>query len=178
MAAAPQRTASASTKIDWTRLTSSLGLKGNTATALTAFKKRNDDARRRLQTLQERPTTVDFKSYRDVLKNTAVIDEVERSMRDYKVKTVDVSRQLKSIEGFEAQAVASAQETASLVSSEMKALEQTMKNIEEARPFEECTTEEIFHAEPAVAEKTEHHVKNHRWMPPGYKEKFGDLSVM
>lgn len=68
---------------------------------MTAFKKRNDDARRRVQMLQEHPTSVDFGQYKSVLNNTAVVDEVEGKMKAYQVKKYDVSRQIKAIESFE-----------------------------------------------------------------------------
>lgn len=126
-------------KLDWTKLGTQLGLKGNTASALAAFKKRNDDARRKVQVLSEQPQTVDFSHYRNILKNTAVVDEIEKGFSSFKPATYDVARQIKAIEAFEAQAVKSAEETKSVVDKELRDLEKTLKNIEEARPFEDLT---------------------------------------
>jgi hypothetical protein len=50
-----------------------------------------------------------------------------------------VSRQIKAIEAFEAQAIQSAEETKSVVDKELGDLEKTLKNIEEARPFADLT---------------------------------------
>ena len=133
----PQR--SAATKIDWTRITSSLGLKGSTATSLQAFKKRNDDARRKLALLHSQPTSVDFSQYRSTLNNTAVVDEIQGHFSRFKPATYDVGRQLKAIEAFEGQAVKSAEETKGRVDEEVRALEKTLGNIETARPFDELT---------------------------------------
>ncbi|KAI4224974.1 MAG: hypothetical protein LQ349_007143, partial [Xanthoria aureola] len=130
---------SAATKIDWTRITTSLGLKGSTATSLQAFKKRNDDARRKLAALQTQPQTVDFAKYRATLTNGAVVDEIETHFRGWKPVTYDVGRQLKAIEAFEGQAVKSAEETKGRVDEEVRALEKTLGNIETARPFDELT---------------------------------------
>ena len=116
-----------------------MGLRGQTASALAAFKKRNDDARRRVQQLQEQPQTVDFQHYRSILKNQDVINEVERELKAYKIRGYDVERQIKAIETFEAQAVKSAEETKGLVETELRDLEKTLKNIEEARPFDDLT---------------------------------------
>ncbi|KAL8902807.1 MAG: hypothetical protein Q9207_004355, partial [Kuettlingeria erythrocarpa] len=102
---------SAAAKIDWAHLSSALGLKGSTASSLSAFKKRHDDARRRLMALKSQPTTVDFAHYRGTLANTAALDEIEAYMGKWKPVTYDVGRQLKAIEAFEAQAVKSAEET-------------------------------------------------------------------
>ena len=33
-------------------------------------------------------------------------------------------------------------------------------------------------AEPEIEKKVEHMVKNNRWMPAGYTEKFGNLSLL
>ena len=130
---------SAASKIDWSTIGSSLGLKGQTAAALSAFKKRNDDARRRVNQLSNLPQTVDFQHYRETLKNTAVIDEIEQHFKQFKPATYDVNRQLKAIEAFETQAVKSAEETKGRVDAELRDLDKTLKNIETARPFEDLT---------------------------------------
>ncbi|KAL9003314.1 MAG: hypothetical protein Q9188_003813 [Gyalolechia gomerana] len=130
---------SAATKIDWAHITSSLGLKGSTAASLQAFKKRNDDARRKLAALTQQPQTVDFSRYRSALNNTAVVDEMEQHFKSFKPVTYDVGRQLKAIEAFEAQAVKSAEETKGKVDVEVRELEKTLRNIETARPFEDLT---------------------------------------
>ncbi|KAI4184445.1 MAG: hypothetical protein L6R41_004733 [Letrouitia leprolyta] len=169
---------SAATKIDWAHITSSLGLKGSTATSLQAFKKRNDDARRKLAALTQQPQTVDFSRYRSTLNNTAVVDEMEQHLKNFKPVTYDVGRQLKAIEAFEAQAVKSAEETKGRVDLEVRELEKTLKNIETARPFEDLTVDEVAAAQPEIDKRTEQLVSKGRWQVPGYKEKFGDLSVI
>jgi F-type H+-transporting ATPase subunit d len=133
----PQR--SAALKVEWAKISTSLGLKGQTASSLQAFKKRNEDARRKVQVLSDSPQSVDFSHYRGILKNTSVIDEIENHFKTFKPKTYDVSRQIKAIEAFEAQAVKNAEDTKSRVDAELTDLEQTLKNIEEARPFEDLT---------------------------------------
>ena len=50
-----------------------------------------------------------------------------------------MGRQIKAIEAFESQAVKNAQETKGAVDRELVDLEKTLKNIEEARPFEDLT---------------------------------------
>jgi F-type H+-transporting ATPase subunit d len=130
---------SAALKLDWAKIGTSLGLRGQTATSLLAFKKRNEDARRRVQQLSELPSKVDFAHYKSVLKNQAVVDEIEKHFASFKPATYDVGRQIKAIEAFEAQAVKNAEETKGRVDLELKDLEKTLKNIEEARPFDELT---------------------------------------
>jgi F-type H+-transporting ATPase subunit d len=130
---------SAALKLDWAKIGTSLGLRGQTATSLLAFKKRNEDARRRVQQLSDLPSKVDFAHYKSILKNQAVIDEIEKHFASFKPATYDVGRQIKAIEAFEAQAVKNAEETKGRVDLELKDLEKTLKNIEEARPFEELT---------------------------------------
>lgn len=120
-------------------MTTSLGLRGQTAAALQAFKQRNENARRRLAALQEQQTTVDFARYKGVLKNRAVVDEVERRFREFKPATYDLQRQLKAIDAFEAEAVRNAQEAKQKVDLEIKDLQATLTNIETARPWEDLT---------------------------------------
>lgn len=130
---------SAAAKVDWTKIASSLGLRGNTASQLMAFKKRNDEARRKVNVLSEQAQTVDFAYYRGILKNQSIVDELERAVKGFKVQSYDVSRQLKAIDAFEAQAVKNAEDTKGMVENELKDLEKTLSNIESARPFEDLT---------------------------------------
>lgn len=136
---------------------------------LQAFKKRNDDVRRKVQLLSEQPTTVDFAHYRSVLKNQAIVDEIEKRFNAFQPATYDLSRQLKAIEAFEVEAVKNAQATKEKVDLELKDLEKTLKNIEEARPFEDLTVDEVAAAEPSIDEKTSKLVSKGRWSVPGYK---------
>jgi F-type H+-transporting ATPase subunit d len=159
----------AATKLDWSRVGTQLGLRGSTAAALSNFKKRNDDARRRLQVLQDQPTTIDFSYYRSILKNTAVIDEIESYYKSFQPKTYDVGKQIKAIEAFEQVAVKNAEETREKVAVELRSLEKALGDIEGARAWEETTVDEIAAAAPEIDEYTARLVKKGRWMPPGYQ---------
>jgi len=134
-------------KLDWSKLQSSLGLRGSTASSLAAFKKRNDDARRKLQVLQDQPQTVDFGHYRSLLKNTAVINEIENHFKTFKPKTYDVNKQIKAIESFEQVAMKNAEQTKGKVEVELRQLEKALGDIEGARPWEETTVEEVAQAD-------------------------------
>ncbi|KAI1163575.1 hypothetical protein F5B18DRAFT_619158 [Nemania serpens] len=135
--AAPAR--SAALKLDWAKVTSSLGLRGQTVASLQAFKQRNENARRKVQVLSEQATTVDFAHYRSVLKNQAVVAEIEKRFGSFQPAKYDVARQLKAIEAFEVEAVKNAVATKEKVDLELQDLEATLKNIETARPFDELT---------------------------------------
>lgn len=129
-------------------MSTSLGLRGQTATSLQAFKKRNDEARRKVQVLSEQPQTVDFSHYRGILKNTAIIDELENHFKTFKPATYDVNRQLKAIDAFESQAVQNAEATKGKVEAELQNLQKTLENIETARPFEDLTVVRIICCRP------------------------------
>ncbi|KAL2292868.1 hypothetical protein FJTKL_07922 [Diaporthe vaccinii] len=130
---------SAALKLDWAKVTTSLGLRGQTVASLQAFKSRNDNAKRKVQQLSELPTAVDFAQYRSTLKNQAVVDEIEKRFKAFKPATYDISRQLKAIDTFEAEAVKNAQATKEKVDLELQDLTKTLQNIEQARPFEDLT---------------------------------------
>ncbi|KAL9044451.1 MAG: hypothetical protein Q9206_007391, partial [Seirophora lacunosa] len=102
-----------------------------------AFKKRNDDARRRLAALKSQPSSVDLAHYRNVLNNTAVVDEIESFTKSWKPVSYDIGRQVKAIEAFEAQAMKSAEETKEVADKELGSLEKTLANIIGCRPWEE-----------------------------------------
>lgn len=122
--------------------------------------------------LSELPTTVDFAHYRKVLKNQAIVDEIEKRFNAFQPATYDLSRQLKAIEAFEVEAIKNAEATKEKVDLELKDLEKTLKNIEEARPFDQLTVDEVAAAEPSIDEKTAQLVSKGRWSVPGYKVRF------
>lgn len=76
-----------------------------TIASLQAFRKRNADAQLINAQLKAQPTNVDFAHYRSVLKNKAVVDEAEKTFKDFKPVTYDVSAHVKAIEAFEVKAV-------------------------------------------------------------------------
>ena len=149
--------------------------------------------------LSDQPQTVDFAQYRSLLKNQQVVDDIERQVNAFKPATYDVSRQIKAIEAFESQAIKGAEETKIVVDRELKDLEKTLKNIEEARPFEDLTVvsephprmradgsgkverwalsadhalvqqDEVAAARPDIDKRTEQLVSKGRWHVPGYK---------
>ncbi|KAJ3483715.1 hypothetical protein NLI96_g6132 [Meripilus lineatus] len=164
--------------VDFTRVYSSLGLGKETVAALQAFRKRHMDAQRIHAQLSAQPTTVDLSHYRSVLKNKAIVDEAEKILQDFKPVTYDVSSHIKAIETFETKAVAKAQETSEKIDVELKDLQATLANIEEARPFEDLTVDDVGAAHPRIQEAVETMLKKGKWTVPGYKEKFGDLSLM
>lgn len=168
----------ATTKLDWAKVISSLGLTGSTASSLTAFKKRNDEAKKENLVLKQGDHTVNFDHYRKVLKNQKVIDEIEKAVSGFKPATYDVSKTLKSIDLFEEKAVENAKLTEKSVLEEIKQLQDTLKDIESARPFDQLTVEDVAKARPDLDEKVNYMIKNGKWEVPGYKEKFGDLTVM
>ena len=114
------------------------------------------------------PTTVNFAHYRSALKNNAIVDQAEKLLKDFKPVTYDVNSHIKVIETFEAKAVfaclslvfavgvtdapflfkvAKAKEAEEKIDSELKTLQQTLADIEEARPFDQltvCFTEHFF----------------------------------
>ncbi|KAF8592472.1 ATP synthase d subunit [Ramaria rubella] len=163
--------------VDFARIYSSLGLSKETVASLQAFRKRHSEAQRIHAQLSAQPTTIDISYYRSVLKNQAVVDEAERTLKEFKPVTYDVQAHIKAIEAFEATAVAKAQETSQRIDEELKDLQATLENIEQARPFEDLTVEQVGEAHPHLASTVETMMKKGKWTVPGYKEKFGDLSM-
>ncbi|GME74540.1 unnamed protein product [[Candida] boidinii] len=165
-------------KLEWAKVISQLGLSGSTATSLTSFKKRNDEAKRVLFELKQQPTTVDFASYKSTLRNGSVVSKIESDVKSFSASKANLSKQLSLIEAFEAKAIENAKATESVVLSELSDLEKTLGNIESARPFDQLTVDDVVKARPDVEEKVADMVSKGRFEVPGYKEKFGDLVIM
>jgi len=163
--------------VDFTRIYSTLGLGKETITALQAFRKRHGEAQRLHAQYASQPTTVDIEHYRSILKNKAIVDDAAKLLKEFKPVTYDVGAHVKAIEAFESTAVIKAKETVEKVDIELKDLQATLANIEDARPFEDLTVEEVGAAHPRITEAVENMIKKGKWTVPGYKEKFGDLSI-
>jgi len=168
----------AAVAVDFTRIYSSLGLGRETVSALQAFRKRNGEAHRLQAHYASQPTNVDLSHYRSVLKNKAIVDEAEKLLKDFKPVTYDVNEHVKAIETFEAKAVEKAKETEQKIDVELQELQATLANIEEARPFEQLTAQDVGKAHPRIVEAVDTMLKKGKWTVPGYKEKFGDLNLM
>ncbi|KAK0231146.1 ATP synthase d subunit [Armillaria fumosa] len=168
----------ATAAVDFARVYSSLGLGKETIASLQAFRKRHSEAQRINAQYASQPTTVDLAYYRSVLKNQAIVDEAEKILKAFKPVTYDVGAHVNAIESFEAKAVAKAQETEAKIDVELKELQATLANIEEARPFDQLTVSDVGEAHPRLLEVVETMVKKGKWTVPGYKEKFGDLNLM
>ncbi|EGO01569.1 ATP7, subunit D of the stator stalk of mitochondrial F1F0 ATP synthase [Serpula lacrymans var. lacrymans S7.3] len=164
--------------VDFTRIYSTLGLGQETIAALQAFRKRHGDAQRIQAQYATQSTTIDLAHYRSVLKNKSVVDEAEKLLKEFKPVTYDVNAHVKAIETFETQAVTKAKETAEKIDVELKELQVTLANIEDARAFDDLTVEDVGNAHPRIVEAVETMVKKGKWTVPGYKEKFGDLSLL
>lgn len=168
---------SAASKLDWAKIIPQLGLTGQTASSLTAFKKRNDEAKTTLYDLKQQPTEVNFGTY-SKLKNQEIVSKIKSDISTFKASTIDLSKQLNVIEAFEVKAIENAKKTESLVLAELADLEKTLDNIESARPFDQLTVDDVVKARPDVEDKVQDMVSKGRFEVPGYKEKFGDLVIM
>ncbi|BGP24979.1 ATP synthase D chain, mitochondrial [Rhodotorula toruloides] len=164
--------------VEWSRLTNKLGLGKQTLADLSAFRNRAAAARAANAAVKEQKTSVDFEHYRAVLKNKDIVAEGEKLLKSFKAVDYDLQAQLKAIAAFEAKAVASAKEAATKVQSDLANLNSTLKNIEEARPFDQLTIDDVTKARPEITETVEKMVSKGKWTVPGYTEKFGNLSAI
>ncbi|GAA6028314.1 hypothetical protein JCM8097_006971 [Rhodosporidiobolus ruineniae] len=170
--------AAAQVALDWSRISSRMGLGKETLAQLNAFRTRAAAARAANAAVKEQKTTVDFEHYRQVLKNKEIVAEGEKLLKGFKAVDYDLQAQLKAIAAFEAKAVTSAQEAATKVDSELGNLNSTLKNIEEARPFDQLTLDDVAKARPEITKTVENMVSKGKWTVPGYTEKFGNLSAI
>ncbi|KAI8977313.1 hypothetical protein BDF20DRAFT_836130 [Mycotypha africana] len=160
--------------INWTKL--SVSLPQETVASLQAFRKRNDEVKRVLGELKEQSTSVDFSHYRKILKNQDVIDQAEKAINGFKPVAYNLDAQLKAIDQFENKAVSKAQKTVQQIETELKDLQATLSNIENSRPIDQLTVEDIIVAKPEITKEVEEKLQKGEYTIPGYKEKFGDIS--
>merc|ERR1711890_35514 len=73
--------------VEWSRISSKLGLSKQALGELGAFRQRAAAARAANAAVKEQKTTVDFEHYRQVLKNKDVVAEGEKLFKSFKVST-------------------------------------------------------------------------------------------
>ncbi|OLL24139.1 ATP synthase subunit d, mitochondrial [Neolecta irregularis DAH-3] len=169
---------SAAAKVNWQAISTSFGLKQSAISDIHALRKRNDQARSRVAYLESQPTTVDFAYYKSVLKNQAVVEEIELAFKNFKVQTFDVKSHLDAIAQFEEKAVANAEKTAVKIDAELDNLQATLANIEQVRPMEQISVDDVVKAKPEIDAHVEKMLRKGQWEVKGYKETFGDLNIM
>lgn len=166
------------TKLDWGKILSTLGLTGSTSSSLLKFRARNEEAKAKLLRLESTELDIDFDHYKRVLKNQKIVAEIEQAFKSFKPVTYDISNQLKTIKAFEAKAIENAEATQAKVQDELAALQETLQNIKSARAFEELVIEDMTKAVPEIDQKVEELVKRGRWDVPRHDETFGSTVVM
>lgn len=66
-----------------------------------------------------------------------------------------------------------ARAAASKIEAELKDLKATLKNIQDARPFDQLTVDDVVAARPEIGRTVDEMVKKGKWTTPGYDDKFG-----
>ncbi|KAJ3342284.1 ATP synthase d subunit [Gonapodya sp. JEL0774] len=161
---------SAATKIDWATLTSNL--RPETVASLSAFRRRHGDLSAQIAELRSQLKPIDFTSYRQSLQNTKVVDEAEKAIKGFVPAKYDVSEQIKLINAQEAKTLALAERTAAKVEVEVKELGELLKNIENARPVDQLTVEDVVAAKPELKGKAMKMLERQQYGLPAYLEKF------
>ncbi|KAJ1949048.1 ATP synthase d subunit, partial [Linderina macrospora] len=158
------------TSINWPVVSSVLSKHTEITKSLGSFRKAYEEAERQLTVLKESDRPVDFAHYRSVLKNKEIVDKLEKLANAQKVTKVDLAEQLKTIAAFEAKAVASAELYVKETEANLVDLNETVKNIETARPITQLTVDDVVKAKPEVVQRTEEMVKKGQYTVEGYDE--------
>ncbi|KAJ2295946.1 ATP synthase d subunit [Coemansia sp. RSA 2706] len=166
------------TSINWPVVNSVLAKHTEITKSLGAFRKGYEEAERQLTQLKEADRPVDFAHYRRVLKNTEIVDKLEKLARAQKVAKVDLASQLQTIAAFETKAVASAELYVQETEANLADLSETVKNIEQARPITQLTVDDVVKAKPEIVKHTEEMVKKGNCTVEGYDEKFPSLAML
>ncbi|KAJ1828769.1 ATP synthase d subunit [Coemansia sp. RSA 2703] len=166
------------TSINWPVINSVLAKHTEITGSLGSFRKGYEEAERQLTQLKEADRPVDFEHYRRVLKNTEIVDKLEKIAKAQKIVKVDLADQLKTISAFEAKAVAAAELYVKETEANLADLSETVKNIEQARPITQLTVDDVVKAKPEVVQHTEEMVKQGKFTVDGYDEKFPSLALL
>ncbi|KAJ2709534.1 ATP synthase d subunit [Coemansia spiralis] len=166
------------TSINWPVVSSVLSKHAEITKSLGVFRKGYEEAERQLTQLKEADRAIDFAHYRRVLKNSEIVDRLEKVAKAQQVAKVDLAEQLKTIAAFEAKAVASAELYVKETTANLADLSDTVTNIEQARPITQLTVDDVVKAKPEVVQYTEDLVKKGQFTVDGYDEKFPSLVMI
>ncbi|KAI7818003.1 hypothetical protein BX661DRAFT_173305 [Kickxella alabastrina] len=166
------------TTINWPVINSVLSKHTEITASLGAFRKGYEEAERQLSQLKESDRSVDFESYRRILKNSDIIDKLEKIANTQKIVKVDLADQLKTISAFEAKAVTSAELYVKETEANLADLSETVKNIDQARPITQLTVDDVVKAKPEIVQRTEDLVKQGKFTVDGYDERFPSLALL
>ncbi|KAK8869606.1 hypothetical protein IAR55_000173 [Kwoniella newhampshirensis] len=169
---------SAASTVDWTKIYNGLGLDKTTIQSLQSFRARHTSAINKNSALKATVPQIDLSHYKSVLKDQQAVSLAEKTLKEFKAVDYDVSKWNGVVEAFEGKAVAAAKETVSKISAEETSLQATLSNIQDARPFEDLTVDEVAKARPEITKAVETMVKKGKWSVPGYREKFGEFALM
>ncbi|KAK6903154.1 hypothetical protein I203_108417 [Kwoniella mangroviensis CBS 8507] len=171
-------TKSAATAVDWTKIYTGLGLDKTTLTSLQSFRARHSTAVSKNSALKATVPRIDLSHYKSVLKDQQAVSLAEKVLKDFKAVDYDVAKWNEVVGAFEGKAVAAAKETVNKIQTEQSSLQATLSNIQDARPFEDLTVDEVAKARPEINKAVETMIKKGKWSVPGYREKFGEFSLM
>ncbi|OMH78436.1 ATP synthase subunit d, mitochondrial [Zancudomyces culisetae] len=163
------------TKIDWPLLSANLSKRPEIVKALQEFNKKFTETDRDLSALNAQKTEIDFEYYRSVLKNTEVVDKLQKKYAAFKPVKLEISEQLKAIEQLEKSASTSAKDYSVDLQNRLAGLKETIGNIQAARPVDELTTIDVCQARPETMTEVEEMVKKGEYTVPGYDSKFPSL---
>ncbi|EIW70037.1 hypothetical protein TREMEDRAFT_38700 [Tremella mesenterica DSM 1558] len=169
---------SAASAVDWTKIYTSLGLGKETLASVQAFRARHSLASNRNATLKNTIPQVDVAHYKSVLRNQQAVQLAEKVLKEYKAVDYDVTKWNGVVDAFEGKAVEAAKQTVQKITAEESSLKATLSNIQDARPFEDLTVDEVAKARPEISKAVETMVKKGKWTVPGYREKFGEFSLL
>ncbi|KAJ3321283.1 ATP synthase d subunit [Boothiomyces sp. JEL0866] len=160
-------------QINWLALANKL--KPETIAQVNAFRARHLALVKQVQDLKESPA-ISFDNYK-ILKNQKVLTEAKKSLETFKPATLDLNAQLSIIEKEKVAAIAQAKQTEAKIKEELVELNELLVNIENARPIDQMTIDDVATAYPALDATVEKMAKRGQWRVPGYYEKFGEFSV-
>ncbi|PIA17546.1 ATP synthase d subunit [Coemansia reversa NRRL 1564] len=166
------------TSINWPVVSSVLSKHAEITKSLGSFRKSYEMAEGELTQLKEANRPVDFEYYRRVLKNTEVVDRLEKIAKAQKITKVDLASQLETISAFETKAVASAELYVKETEANLADLSETVKNIEQTRPITQLTVDDVVKAKPEVVQRAEEMTKKGQYTVDGYDEKFPSLVMI
>jgi F-type H+-transporting ATPase subunit d len=158
-----------SRKLDYVKLQSKL--KPETWASVQSFRTRHAQLQKTLNELKDSSAEINFDAYK-VLKNQQVVEEAKRALSSQKILKFHSEKQLQEIEKARQAAVSLAKKTEQSIQAEMSELKVLQKDIEEARPIEELTVDDVAKAYPSLDKTVEKMALRGQWRVPGYYEKY------
>lgn len=153
----------ASNTLNWTKVL--LKCSPNVRKTILETRAHHEDLRRQISEIKQSMPKLDFGVYRQTLPKemAKIVDESENQFKSYKPPKIDVNSSIKELEQERDLKIKMSQEFIINLESRVDQLKSQLHKLENAKPVDEITVEDVYEMHPELREQVHEAIKNDHW---------------